>query len=396
MSGSFEFAFVPPGQHQVTIDNSSIPRGFTASNPVQTITVQGGQAATASFYIGTFGGILGHVYGTDPSGNPMPLSNVQLRVDGGTYAQTDNSGAFGFGGLSAGQHVVTVIPQSIPASADFAPSALVQKVTVSDGRYATLDFRAQLLGSIAGSIVYAKDMGKQAGLGVINAYVVAEPGDYAAIDEEDGSFIMDNLPAGDYTLSVDPETIPPRTRRLARHGNRALGSGRALQRHSVPRRAVRKEGGLLAALGLWRRRTGSIAADDPRERDASTPAWNHHRCDQRAGRRAGRFRHGVWQARRRLRMTKEVEKWLGEIEVPDSRTARVNIRSTAASTGRRFHRTQSLPWIRSCRWPSCSFCRTPTLVGQVATVRARFLVDVHEGDKITWDDGTPNRAWQTR
>ena len=207
VSGSFQFAFVPPGQHQITIDNSSIPRGFTASNPVQTITVQGGQAATASFYIGTFGGILGHVYGTDSSGNPMPLSNVQLRVDGGTYAQTDNSGAYGFGGLSAGDHTVTVIPQTIPASADFAPEALVRKVSVSDGRYTSLDFRAQLLGSISGTIVYAKDMDQQAGGGVLNAYVVAEPGEHAAIDEDDGSFIMDNLLAGDYTLSVDPETI---------------------------------------------------------------------------------------------------------------------------------------------------------------------------------------------
>ena len=68
VTGSFQFSFIPPGQHQITIDNSSIPRGFTASNPVQTITVQGGQAATASFYIGTYGGILGHVYGTDSLG----------------------------------------------------------------------------------------------------------------------------------------------------------------------------------------------------------------------------------------------------------------------------------------------------------------------------------------
>jgi len=27
-------------------------------------------------------------------------------------------------------------------------------------------------------------------------------------------------------------------------------------------------------------------------------------------------------------------------------------------------------------------------VGQIATIRARFLVDVHAGDKITWEDGT--------
>ena len=37
--------------------------------------------------------------------------------------------------------------------------------------------------------------------GVPNVYVVAEPGEHAAINEDDGSYIIDNLPPGDYTVS---------------------------------------------------------------------------------------------------------------------------------------------------------------------------------------------------
>ncbi len=385
VSGSFQFAFVPPGQHQITIDNSSIPRGFTASNPVQSITVQGGQAATASFYIGTYGGILGHVYGTDPLGNPMPLSNVQLRVDGGTYAQTDNSGAYGFGGLSAGDHQVTVIPQSIPASADFAPSDLVQKVSVSDGRYATLDFHAQLLGSIAGNILYAKDMEQQAGLGVLNAYVVAEPGEHAAIDEDDGDFIIDNLPAGDYTVSVDPETIK-------------AGLGASPENVTVHLAPGEHYSGIQFLVGRFEKKVVfSILSGGGAAPPSSAPAirLSESRLPPRgtttvtisAPADAQDVSATAFGKRVALVYDKEVEKWLGEIEVPLHATAGPypvdgSVHGTAISPNTILTVDPKLPLV------IVQFLSHTNALGQTATVRARFLVDVHAGDKITWEDGT--------
>jgi hypothetical protein len=384
VSGSFQFSFISPGQHQVTIDNSSIPPGFTASNPVQTINVQGGQAATVSFTIGTFGGILGHVYGTDPNGNPMPLSNVQLRVDGGTYAQTDNSGAYGFGGLSAGQHVVTVIPQSIPASADFAAEDLVRKVSVNDGRYTNLDFRAQLLGSIAGTIIFAKDMDKQSGLGVYNAYVVAEPGEHAAIDDEDGSFIIDNLAAGDYTISVDPETIPrglgtaPDTVTVHLAPGEHYSGIQFLVGHSEKKVvfSILSGGGApapnvptmrLSETRLPSRGTTTVAISAPADaKDVSATAF---------GKRVA------------LAYDKEVEKWLGEVEVPEHATAGQypvdgSVAGTAVTPNATLVVDPKLPLV------IVQFLSHTNTIGQTATIRARFLVDVHSGDKITWEDGT--------
>ena len=384
VSGGFQFSFVSPGQHQITIDNSSIPRGFTAVVPVQTVVVQGGQVATVSFSIGTFGGILGHVYGSDSTGNPLPLSNVQLRVDGGAYSQTDNSGAYGFGGLSAGQHEVTVIPQSVPATADFAPDALIQKVSVTDGKYTTLDFRAQLLGSISGSIVYAKDMDTQAGLGVLNAYVVAEPGEHAAIDDDDGNFIIDNLQGGDYTISVDPETI-----------RQGLGSSpETLTVHLAPGEHYK---GIQFLVGQFEKKVVFSVLSGGATPAPTTPAvhLSETRLPPRgtttvainAPQDAVDVVATVFGKQTKLTYDKGSEKWVGEIEVPEAAAAGQypvsgSIHGTAVTTSASLAVDPKMPLALVQYSPK----NAP--VGATVTVRARFLVDVRAGQTITWSDGT--------
>ena len=81
----------------------------------------------------------------------------------------------------------------------------MQKVQVHTGGYTNVTFKAQPLGSIAGDVLFGPEMLPGLKGGVANAYVVAEPGEHAAIDLEDGSFMIDNLPAGDYAVSVDPK-----------------------------------------------------------------------------------------------------------------------------------------------------------------------------------------------
>ncbi len=384
VSGSFQFSFVSPGQHQITIDNASIPRGFTAALPVQTVVVQGGQAATVSFSIGTFGGILGHVYGSDSLGNPLPLSNVQLRVDGGAYAQTDTSGAYGFGGLAPGQHEVTVIPQSIPATADFVPTDLLQKVSVSDGRYTTLDFHAQLLGSIAGTIIYAKDMDTQAGLGVLNAYVVAEPGEHAAIDDDDGSFIIDNLQAGDYTISVDPETI----------GKELGASPESVTVHLAPGEHYR---GIQFLVGRFEKKvvfsllSGGAApapsAPGVHLSESRLPPRGTTTVAINAPQDASDVLVTAFGKRVKLTYDKGSEKWIGDIDVPEKTTAGQypvggSVHGTPVTTSATLTVDPKMPLAIVQYTPK----NAP--IGATVTVRARFLVDVRAGQTITWSDGT--------
>lgn len=384
LSGSFQFSFVPPGQHQISIDTSSMPRGYTASTPVQTVDLQGGQSATVSFSIGTFGGVLGHVYGLDPAGNPLPLQNVKLRVDGGAYAQTDTTGSFGFGGLAPGEHEVSVIPQSVPATADFAPADLVKKVTVSNGQYTTLDFRAQSLGSISGQILYAKDMAPDLTGGVLNAYVVAEPGEHAAIDQDDGSFIIDNLPAGDYTISVDPETIDAKL-------------GAAPDSVTVHLGAGEHYAGLLFSVGRFEKKvvfsvlggaTPAPALPSVRLSEGRLPPHGTTAVAIDAPASATGVEVTAFDKKVALTYDKSEEKWVGEIEVPaTAKAGEYTISGSArgvpaAPSSARLTVDPKLPLVIVQYLPANAG------VGQTVTVRARFLVDVHPGDKITWQDGT--------
>jgi hypothetical protein len=88
-----------------------------------------------------------------------------------------------------------------------------------------------------------------------------------------------------------------------------------------------------------------------------------------------------------LAYDKEVEKWLGEIEVPVHATAGPypvdgSVHGTAISPNTILTVDPKLPLV------TVQFLSHNNGVGANATVRARFLVDVHEGDKITWEDGT--------
>jgi len=384
LSGGFQFSFIAPGVHQLTIDSSSMPQGFTAAVPVQNITVQGGQTATVNFMIGTYGGVLGHVYGSDSSGSPVPLDGVQLRVDGGAYSKTDNEGAYGFGGLTAGQHEITIIPQSVPATADFPTSALTQKVTVSEGRYSTLDFHAQVLGSIAGTILYAKDMTGQVGDPVLNAYVVAEPGEHAAIDQDDGTFIIDDLPAGDYTVTVDPETLLP-----------GLGAA-PVDGITVHLAAGEHYGGMKFEVGQFEKKVvfTLLGGNGPstnlppsiRLSEAKLPPRGTAIVTISAPETATDVTATAFGKRITLAYNKTLAKWSGEIEVPEKTTAgSYQVTGTVGGTTPPAAATilvdPKLPLV------IVQILTPHPFVGETVIIRARFLVDVREGDKITWQDG---------
>ena len=204
VQGRFAFNFIPAGTHQITIDPASLPRGTQAAAPITTVQLQGGQLAQLVLGIGAFGSILGTVQGGNAAATP--ISGVAVLLDDKTRAVTDAHGAFAFGALTAGQHSVAILPDSFPASFGMT-STTTQKVAVATGEATRVSFVGAALGSIGGRVTLDKDQDKPDS-GVSNAYVVANPGDHAAITDDDGAFLLDNLPPGKYTLTVDAETLP--------------------------------------------------------------------------------------------------------------------------------------------------------------------------------------------
>ncbi len=208
-NGDYEFGFVKPGTHTVTIEPSSVQAGLVADHQEQTFKIQGGQVQEINFGLGTFSGIAGQLY-TQINGVKRGIADVTFVVDDLLRTITDADGNFGLGGLTQGSHRVSVDIATLPSNAEITGGAAFTDKTVQcvNGSVTRVDFTAQRLGSISGTVLYAPNNGFGDLRGAKDVYVVANPGDRAAITDPDGSFIIDNLPAGKYTLSLDENTLP--------------------------------------------------------------------------------------------------------------------------------------------------------------------------------------------
>jgi hypothetical protein len=380
VTGGFQFSFVPAGQHQLRVETSSLPRGITVDPPVLTLTIEGGQTAQASFQVGNFGGVIGRVYGIDSNGAQQPLANVMLRVDGGTYSQTDTNGNYGFGHLSPGDHSIAVVTSTVPAFASFDERSLTQKVVVRNGQYTKLDFGAQPLGSISGKIVYASDMHPLKG-GVLNAYVVAEPGEHAAIDEDDGSFVIDNLPAGDYTVSVDQETL-----------DEGLGSKPdGVPVHLDPQQHY---AGLSFSVGHFEKKvvfsyvagTAHAPTASVRLSEGRLPPNGTTTVTIDAPATAKSVSVTAFGSPIPLEYDVHRSLWTGQLEVPkDAKGGDYSIAGNVAGAATPAAATLAV----DPKMPIALIQYSPgnPAKGSYVHVRARFLVDAREGDKIEWEDG---------
>lgn len=385
LNGNFQFSFVTPGQHQVRVESASLPHGLIADQPVITLNLQGGQEGQANFLIGNFGGIQGHVYGLDSSGARVGLQNVLLRVDGTAYSQTDQDGAYGFGRLQPGAHTVTVVESSVPAFANFTKADLAQKVTVQDGQIVPLDFVAQPLGSISGKIIFGPGVRApyRAGDGVFNAYVVAEPGEHAAIADEDGSFILDDMPPGTYTISVDPETVPENT------GQTNPDITVTLTPHEHYRGAIFDVANEVKKVVLTFFGGGSASALQPTIDllDRRLPPEGATTVSVDAPADALEVNIKAFGKTVALQYEKGRKAWIGTLDVP-ANTPAGNYAVTGSARGglqpvdARLHIDPTIPLtIVQVSPPNPA-------IGEYVAVQVRFLADVRPGDKIYWQDGT--------
>jgi len=380
LDGNFQFSFVHPGQHQLRLESASLPRGLTADQPIVTLNVEGGQTGQVYFRVGNFGGVSGHVFGRDSNGGQVPLRNVLVRVDGSAYSQTDQDGAYGFGRLSPGAHTVAIVDNTVPAFASFTKDQESQKIDVRNGQIAALDFVAQPLGSIAGFVRYDAGLGEPYVGGVSNAYVVAEPGEHAAITNDDGSFVIDNLPPGAYQVSVDPETVADDVAPLGDplavtlNGNDKYEGAAFVVGHKVKSVVFSFLGGGASA--------ATVRLDDSRLPPGGTTTVSYVAPP-------GIKDASVKVFDRVFALTYDAKRsvWRGTIEVPkDAKAAPYDV--TASAIGISSVATATL--TVDPKVPIAILQVTPANVapGQYASVRARFLVDVRAGDTIAWSDGT--------
>jgi hypothetical protein len=132
---------------------------------------------------------------------------VLLVVDKTQRGFTAADGSYEIGHLSPGKHTIVLASESLPATVAVSGET-EREVTVSEGSVTSLNWTLTGLGSIRGVVLFAPNAGFGDLTGAKDVYVVADPGQHAAITDGDGNFIIDNLPVGQYTLSVDQDTLP--------------------------------------------------------------------------------------------------------------------------------------------------------------------------------------------
>ncbi len=382
--GRFQFRFVTPGRHEVRIEPADLPRGYTVNYPFVTINVAGGQTAQIGMSIGgTSGAIAGRIAQKLTSGQDRGVENVAVRLDGGDIAITGPLGDFGFGRLKPGPHSLEVLDASLPADLQLVDRK--RTVATQAGVTSRADFFSAALGSISGKLV-ASAAGRDVPDGPIaNAYVVANPGERAVISNEDGTYTIDNLPAGTYTLAVDADSLPPDTdandgaRTVEVHsGERIEGVlftiGEKLRAIDFTFSAGSKETPLSLSLAARKLPPGGVTGVTARV------SANVAEVTLRA------FGNTV-----ALIKTGKQNIYSGRLVVPfDAKPGVVNViasiggahPTTASAT---VEVDKSLPLVRVDIDP-----RRPA-IGQYVRVRAGFIADVSPGDVITWQDGTTTK-----
>lgn len=387
LSGNFQFNFVSPGPHQVRVESSSLPHGLTVDQPVIGLTLQGGQTGQVYFRVGNFGAIDGHVYGRDSSGALIPLSSVQVRVDSGAYSVTDPQGNYGFGRLSPGEHTVHIIENTVPAFATFSKAALTQKIVVQNGKISVVNFDAQPLGSIAGYVLFNKSLYPRYKGGVDNAYVVAEPGDHSAITNEDGSFIVDDLPPGEYTVSVDPETVPDQTGQVSANLHVTL-AGNAHIKHLILLIGHKRKKIVFSFLG----NAGSVpTVAHLRVSEDRLPPGGSTLVSIAAAENAARVTLEAFGRTLAMRYDRASRSWIATLVVPGD--AKVGSAALVAHVQAKSPFSASAHLVVDPKIPLVLITTTPRepILGSYVKVRMRILAPMLPGARIAWQDGTQTK-----
>ncbi|HXG94339.1 MAG TPA: SdrD B-like domain-containing protein [Blastocatellia bacterium] len=172
--------------------------------------------------LNSFGAFYGKVYqdinlnGQFDAGVDKPQANVQIRVDGSYFTASDADGNFKIENVRAGEHIVYLDLLSVRADLTLLDSPQ-QTAMLKPGRDSIVDFRLVRTGRIKG-VVWMDANGNgvmdKGELPISDVRVVTGSG-RDTLTDENGEFVLGDLPPGEHVILIDEKTLPENTKPAA-------------------------------------------------------------------------------------------------------------------------------------------------------------------------------------
>jgi len=172
--------------------------------------------------LASYGSVSGRVYqdvnlnGRFDPGIDQPQANARVRVDGSRYAVSDAEGNFRIETVLRGEHAVYLDLLSVRADLTLLDNTQ-QQIALDSSRDVVVDFRVVRTGRVSG--VVWLDLNENGRLDdgerpLPDVRVVTGSG-RDTLTDENGYFLIGDLPPGEHILLLDEKTLPERTRSSA-------------------------------------------------------------------------------------------------------------------------------------------------------------------------------------
>jgi hypothetical protein len=211
--GRFEFSGLSPDVYHVSLGLAQfkVPVRVTSATEA-TVNLSSLRTAEVDFGIINFSRVQGNVFndylvnGERPPDAP-PVPGVRLVLTSGESSRdviTDGSGDFEFDELNPGEYKLALDPATIPPN--FIGSGAARELHVEPNSTVVEDFPLQALRSISGQVLLkttsgAKVPGSRSVVQPVAGARIAVAGRVATTDEQ-GRFVLRNLPAGHWVLET--------------------------------------------------------------------------------------------------------------------------------------------------------------------------------------------------
>lgn len=168
--------------------------------------------------LNSYGAVSGRVYqdvdlnGRYEQGIDQPQANARIRVDGSRYAVSDADGNFRIESVLRGKHSVYLDLLSVRADLTLLDNTQ-QQITLDSNRDLVVDFRVVRTGRVSGVVWFDENENGRmddSERRLADVRVVTGSG-RDTLTDENGYFLIGDLPPGEHILLLDEKTLPERT-----------------------------------------------------------------------------------------------------------------------------------------------------------------------------------------